>query len=158
MTVAFGTPPEKEHKLLVYLSFSVVSIFTNIDEKLFKKQQHIPDQKVIRTPYGGRLVITMPHGNDIVVHFKDKELIRHKKRWSQVGKYRPTDPRMYLFDARQCLNTSVVRNVHFVNCHFLFLQVMYLYYLLGWKVMTKYFVRWQKGGNEKELKAEVQVR
>lgn len=57
----------------------------NIDEKFFKKQQQVPDQKIIRTPYGGRLVLTMPHGNNIVVHFKNKELIRHKKRWSQVG-------------------------------------------------------------------------
>uniref|UniRef100_A0A8P4KF76 chitin synthase n=1 Tax=Dicentrarchus labrax TaxID=13489 RepID=A0A8P4KF76_DICLA len=84
------------------LSFYVNSIFTNIDEKFFKKQQQIPDQKVINTPYGGRLVVIMPHGNNIVVHFKDKELIRHKKRWSQV---------------------------------------MYLYYLLGWKLMTKYFLK-----------------
>uniref|UniRef100_A0A8P4FX83 chitin synthase n=1 Tax=Dicentrarchus labrax TaxID=13489 RepID=A0A8P4FX83_DICLA len=99
------------------LSFYVNSIFTNIDEKFFKKQQEIPDQKVINTPYGGRLVVTMPHGNNIVVHFKDKELIRHKKRWSQV---------------------------------------MYLYYLLGWKLMTKYFARWQKGDDEKELKADLQ--
>lgn len=68
------------------LSFSVTSIFTNIDNKFFKKQQQIPDQKIIQTPYGGRLVVTMPHGNNIVVHYKDKERIRHKKRWSQVGK------------------------------------------------------------------------
>lgn len=48
-------------------------------------QQQVPDQKVIKTPYGGRLVVTMPQGNNIVVHFKNKDLIRHKKRWSQVG-------------------------------------------------------------------------
>ena len=35
---------------------------------------------------------------------------------------------------------------------------MYLYYLLGWKLMTKYYGRWQKGEDEKELQAEVQVR
>uniref|UniRef100_A0A3Q1J333 chitin synthase n=1 Tax=Anabas testudineus TaxID=64144 RepID=A0A3Q1J333_ANATE len=58
--------------------------------------ENIPDQQIIRTSYGGRLVITMPLGNNIIVHFKDKELIRHKKRWSQI---------------------------------------MYLYYLLGWKLM-----------------------
>ncbi|XP_051245639.1 chitin synthase chs-1-like [Dicentrarchus labrax] len=104
-------------KNLVEILTEVYGIFTNIDEKFFKKQQEIPDQKVINTPYGGRLVVTMPHGNNIVVHFKDKELIRHKKRWSQV---------------------------------------MYLYYLLGWKLMTKYFARWQKGDDEKELKADLQ--
>ncbi|XP_070778288.1 chitin synthase chs-2-like [Enoplosus armatus] len=101
---------------LVEIFTEVYGIFTNIDKTFFRKQQHIPDQKIIRTPYGGRLVVTMPHGNNIVVHFKDKELIRHKKRWSQV---------------------------------------MYLYYLLGWKLMTKYYARWQKGEDEKELRAAV---
>ncbi|XP_040909387.1 chitin synthase chs-1-like [Toxotes jaculatrix] len=104
-------------KNLVEIITEVYGIFTSINDQFFRKQHQIPDQKVIRTPYGGRLVITMPHGNDIIVHFKDKDLIRHKKRWSQV---------------------------------------MYLYYLLGWKLMTKYYTRWQKGEEEKELKAEVQ--
>ena len=68
------------------LSFSVISSFLNLDKDLFQKQQQVPDQRVVRTPYGGRLVVTMPYGNSLVVHFKDKTLIRHKKRWSQVGK------------------------------------------------------------------------
>ncbi|KAK5854740.1 hypothetical protein PBY51_004910 [Eleginops maclovinus] len=50
----------------------------------------------------------------LVVHYKDKQLVRHKKRWSQV---------------------------------------MYLYYLLDWKVSTKYYKRWGKGGDEDELKS-----
>ncbi|XP_070702922.1 chitin synthase chs-2-like [Pempheris klunzingeri] len=112
-----GRHLNKYAKDLVAILVEVYGIFTNIDDKLFREQQQIPDQKVIRTPYGGRLVVTMPQGNNIMVHFKDKEHIRHKKRWSQV---------------------------------------MYFYYLLGWKVMTKYFARWQKLENENELKAEVQ--
>ncbi|XP_069372206.1 chitin synthase chs-2-like isoform X2 [Paralichthys olivaceus] len=107
----------KYAKNLVEILKEVYGIFTDVDSKVFIKQHHIPDQKLITTPYGGRLVITMPHENQIIVHFKDKDLIRHKKRWSQV---------------------------------------MYLYYLLGWKLMTKYHARWQKGGEEKELRAEVQ--
>lgn len=35
---------------------------------------------------------------------------------------------------------------------------MYLYYLLGFKLMTKYYKRWQNGENEKELREDVQVR
>ncbi|XP_051811504.1 chitin synthase-like [Acanthochromis polyacanthus] len=97
--------------------FILPFIFQNIDEKFFRKQQQIPDQTIIRTPYGGRLVVTMPHGNNIVVHFKDKELIRHKKRWSQI---------------------------------------MYLYYLLGYKLMTKHYSRWRTGDDEKELREKVQ--
>ncbi|KAF0297192.1 Chitin synthase chs-2 [Amphibalanus amphitrite] len=36
------------------------------------------------TPYGGRLIYTLPGKTQIVVHLKDKSLIRHRKRWSQV--------------------------------------------------------------------------
>ncbi|TRY61889.1 hypothetical protein TCAL_08870 [Tigriopus californicus] len=39
--------------------------------------------KKIPTPYGGRLVYTLPGKTKMVVHMKDKSLIRHKKRWSQ---------------------------------------------------------------------------
>ena len=50
----------------------------------------------IPTPYGGRLVWTLPGKTKIVCHLKDKSKIRHKKRWSQI---------------------------------------MYMYYLLGYKLM-----------------------
>ncbi|RWS27637.1 chitin synthase 1-like protein, partial [Leptotrombidium deliense] len=36
------------------------------------------------TPYGGRLEWTMPGGNKLIAHLKDKVKIRHRKRWSQV--------------------------------------------------------------------------
>jgi chitin synthase len=36
------------------------------------------------TPYGGRLVWTLPGRTQMIVHLKDKDKIRHKKRWSQV--------------------------------------------------------------------------
>lgn len=35
------------------------------------------------TPYGGRLVWTMPGHTKMNVHIKDKNKIRHRKRWSQ---------------------------------------------------------------------------
>jgi chitin synthase len=41
-----------------------------------------PDK--IATPYGGRLIWTLPGENKLVIHLKDKDKIRHKKRWSQV--------------------------------------------------------------------------
>ena len=41
--------------------------------------------KVFVTPYGGRLEWTLRSGkNKLIVHLKDKDLIRHRKRWSQV--------------------------------------------------------------------------
>ncbi|KAJ8310025.1 hypothetical protein KUTeg_011890, partial [Tegillarca granosa] len=36
------------------------------------------------TPYGCREVWTLPGKTKLTVHLKDKELIRNKKRWSQV--------------------------------------------------------------------------
>lgn len=38
----------------------------------------------VDTPYGGRLVWSLPFENKLIVHLKDKEKIRHRKRWSQV--------------------------------------------------------------------------
>jgi len=44
----------------------------------------VDDPIKIPTPYGGRLVWLLPGKNRLIVHMKDKNLIRHKKRWSQV--------------------------------------------------------------------------
>lgn len=35
-------------------------------------------------PYGGRLVWTLPGKTKMIAHLKDKDRIRHRKRWSQV--------------------------------------------------------------------------
>ncbi|XP_071447223.1 chitin synthase chs-2-like [Hetaerina americana] len=40
--------------------------------------------KKFPTPYGGRLVWTLPGKNKLIAHLKDKTKIRQKKRWSQV--------------------------------------------------------------------------
>lgn len=37
------------------------------------------------TPYGKRLSFAIKDPYEIVVHLKDKQKIRHKKRWSQVS-------------------------------------------------------------------------
>lgn len=36
------------------------------------------------TPYGGQLVWNLPGKTCLTVHLKDKNKIRHRKRWSQV--------------------------------------------------------------------------
>ncbi|XP_073690445.1 chitin synthase 1 [Garra rufa] len=89
---AFMVEKETEKKFvntyvcdLIQVVMEVYRVFTNKE----------PDEvSIIETPYGGRLVFVMPEGNMLFVHLKDKQLIRNKKRWSQI---------------------------------------MYLYYLLGWK-------------------------
>ena len=54
----------------------------------------VDDPIKIPTPYGGRLAWLLPGKNRFIVHMKDKNLIRHKKRWSQVCEIRE---RFFLF-------------------------------------------------------------
>ena len=46
---------------------------------------HISDPVKYSTPYGGRLEWKLPGENLLIAHLKDKQKIRHKKRWSQVS-------------------------------------------------------------------------
>ena len=42
----------------------------------------IPNPHKYPSPYGGRLVWRLPGGTKIICHLKDREKIRHRKRWS----------------------------------------------------------------------------
>ena len=42
-----------------------------------------PEAKVQETVYGGRITWKLENGTSVICHLKDKEKIRHKKRWSQ---------------------------------------------------------------------------
>ncbi|XP_062402460.1 chitin synthase chs-2-like [Sardina pilchardus] len=101
---------------LVEVLREVYIIFSEDDRSLFAQRPLLPSQKIITTPYGGRLQYTLPKGNTLMVHFKDKLLIRHKKRWSQI---------------------------------------MYLYYLLGWRLNNKYARMFERGVDENSLAEEL---
>uniref|UniRef100_A0A672P6N3 chitin synthase n=1 Tax=Sinocyclocheilus grahami TaxID=75366 RepID=A0A672P6N3_SINGR len=90
-----------------------------VDEPcIFKQKAALPHQKIINTPYGGRLEYTLPKGNLMMVHLKDKTLIRHKKRWSQI---------------------------------------MYLYYILGWRLNRQYSKNRKEGEELDSLKENLKV-
>ncbi|KAL2083535.1 hypothetical protein ACEWY4_021308 [Coilia grayii] len=95
---------------LVEVVREVYMIFNEEGTGVFRETKHIANQKIIPTPYGGRLQYTLPQGNTIIVHFKDKHRIRHKKRWSQI---------------------------------------MYLYYLLGWKLHRRFYQKYQENSMAK---------
>ncbi|KAK7493296.1 hypothetical protein BaRGS_00015422 [Batillaria attramentaria] len=50
----------------------------------YNAEMHVLPPTLMTTPYGGRLTWTLPCGNSLIVHLKDKILIRNGKRWSQV--------------------------------------------------------------------------
>lgn len=64
--------------------------------EVYKVKMSIAPPTKIETPYGGRLIWILPGNTKLIAHLKDKNKIRHKKRWSQV---------------------------------------MYMYYLLGYRIM-----------------------
>ncbi|XP_051775366.1 chitin synthase chs-2-like [Erpetoichthys calabaricus] len=60
---------------LINVIIEVYRVFTNKE----------PDEVTIfETPYGGRISCVLPEGNMLHIHLKDKQLIRNKKRWSQI--------------------------------------------------------------------------
>ncbi|XP_073679963.1 uncharacterized protein [Garra rufa] len=93
-----GRHANKYAEILVDVVKEVYTIFSEEDPSIFKQKAALPHQTIINTPYGGRLEYILPKGNLMMVHLKDKTLIRHKKRWSQI---------------------------------------MYLYYILGWRLNRK---------------------
>jgi chitin synthase len=59
----------------------------NVEEaawEVYKTKIQISKPTKIVTPYGGRLIWTLPGRTKMIAHLKDKNKIRHKKRWSQV--------------------------------------------------------------------------
>uniref|UniRef100_A0A182FS46 chitin synthase n=1 Tax=Anopheles albimanus TaxID=7167 RepID=A0A182FS46_ANOAL len=81
------------------LNSYVKALINNIEEaalEVYKTKIRIYPPTKIVTPYGGRLIWTLPGRTKMIAHLKDKNKIRHKKRWSQV---------------------------------------MYMYYLLGYRIM-----------------------
>ncbi|KAH7637874.1 Chitin synthase 2 [Dermatophagoides farinae] len=52
--------------------------------QVFGKNLDLEPPTIVPTPYGGKLIWKMPMGtNRLIAHIKDKDLIRHRKRWSQ---------------------------------------------------------------------------
>ncbi|VBB27485.1 unnamed protein product, partial [Acanthocheilonema viteae] len=65
----------------------VQQLIDKIDEAasaLHQTQMRLKPPKKISTPYGGRLNFIMPGRNRLMIHLKDKQKIRVRKRWSQV--------------------------------------------------------------------------
>ncbi|XP_058450072.1 chitin synthase chs-2-like [Malaya genurostris] len=69
------------------LNSYVKMLINNIEEaalEVYKTKMRIYSPTKIVTPYGGRLIWTLPGRTKVITHLKDKNKIRHKKRWSQV--------------------------------------------------------------------------
>ncbi|XP_069463810.1 chitin synthase chs-2-like [Ambystoma mexicanum] len=125
---AFLKEEQKERRVNSYVEClatvieEVYRVFTYDEEHRFLScsDSSFLRPKVMVTPYGGQLKYILPKGNSLYVHLKDKDRIRHRKRWSQI---------------------------------------MYLYYLLGWKLYRKYHTSaTMEGGKwQEDLKLRFQM-
>ncbi|KAL3836165.1 hypothetical protein ACJMK2_021607 [Sinanodonta woodiana] len=65
-----------------------VKMFVEVVEEaassVHEQYMEIADPYKVPAPYGGQLIWQMPGGNLLFLHMKDKNKIRHRKRWSQV--------------------------------------------------------------------------
>ncbi|XP_067943590.1 chitin synthase chs-2-like [Watersipora subatra] len=62
----------------------LVETINNSASSIYNRAVELEPPVKIPTPYGGRLEWTMPGDNKIIAHLKDKNKIRHRKRWSQI--------------------------------------------------------------------------
>ncbi|VDM63073.1 unnamed protein product [Angiostrongylus costaricensis] len=76
----------------------LIGVVDQAASAVHQTQMRLRPPKKLSTPYGGRLQYILPGKNRLTIHLKNKNKIRHRKRWSQV---------------------------------------MYLYYLLGYRLMMK---------------------
>lgn len=62
----------------------LISTLDEAASDVHSTRMHVRAAKKYPTPYGGRLTWTLPGKTKMIVHLKDKNRIRHRKRWSQV--------------------------------------------------------------------------
>ncbi|KHJ45931.1 Chitin synthase [Trichuris suis] len=62
----------------------LVSVIDSAASAVHKTTLSLKPPIKFQTPYGGRLVWSMPGDNKLFVHLKDRTKLRNKKRWSQV--------------------------------------------------------------------------
>ncbi|KJH49747.1 Chitin synthase [Dictyocaulus viviparus] len=61
----------------------IISVVDEAASAVHQTQMRLKPPKKLNTPYGGRLEYILPGKNKLTVHLKDKNRIRHRKRWSQ---------------------------------------------------------------------------
>ncbi|KAL8625484.1 hypothetical protein ACOMHN_018629 [Nucella lapillus] len=96
---AFETESKSKQRVLNSWVRQFIEVMPEAMGSVTKRNIDMQPPIKIPTPYGGRLQWTLPGGTFMYLHLKDKDRIRHRKRWSQV---------------------------------------MYLYYLLGYRLMADY--------------------
>ncbi|XP_011253680.2 chitin synthase chs-2 [Camponotus floridanus] len=62
----------------------VITLVETIQKNVEDLRMHYTPPIKYPTPYGGRLAWTLPGKTQLIVHLKDNNKIRHRKRWSQV--------------------------------------------------------------------------
>ncbi|XP_070177240.1 uncharacterized protein [Littorina saxatilis] len=81
---AFEKDPKTKQKVLNAWVRQFIEVMPEAMGSVAKRNIDLNAPTKMVTPYGGRLKWVLPGGTVMHVHLKDKERIRHRKRWSQI--------------------------------------------------------------------------
>lgn len=81
-----GKSDDEDDRLPNKFVKQLINVMDEAASNVHEKNIILARPTIIPTPYGGKFVWTLPGGNLLTAHLKDKILIRHRKRWSQVTK------------------------------------------------------------------------
>ena len=79
------TPMVKRNNVFINSFFCVMIGWYVVGSSLYNTTVTLTTPVKIPTPYGGKLIYVLPGENKMIIHLKDKNKIRHRKRWSQVS-------------------------------------------------------------------------
>lgn len=80
-----GDTDDRDDRVINRFVHQLIDTINEAAEQVMVNKVHIEDPTIVPTPYGGKLIWQMPMKNRLIAHIKDKDLIRHRKRWSQVN-------------------------------------------------------------------------
>lgn len=94
-------------------------LIRHLDEaarEVYRTKMKINAPTKVVTPYGGRLIWTLPGRTKMIAHLKHKAKIRRKKRWSQVMyMYYLLGYRIMQLDVSAERKMTIAQNTYFVG-------------------------------------------
>lgn len=79
-----GDSDDVEDRVINRFVHQLIDVMNEAANQVMVNKIKMDDPTIVATPYGGKLIWQMPMKNRLIAHIKDKDQIRHRKRWSQV--------------------------------------------------------------------------
>ncbi|KAI2805290.1 Chitin synthase 2 [Blomia tropicalis] len=78
-----GKSADEDDRVINRFVEQLIDVMNEAANHVLEMNVFIEFPTIVPTPYGGKLIWKLPGENRLIAHIKDKNLIRHRKRWSQ---------------------------------------------------------------------------